>query len=298
MGRAGRHGPPLLTIPQDRITNVSHADLTAARWQELPEESALNVARSIARENQMALVEVRDHDYAGRRRRIALFERAGMRFSLVPGDRVTLGYDGARFVPTPEQAADYADSAREYGLPSMAEFIEGMTSPQRVADLPATLVGVEPMDIWTPKDNVEFEFNDAGLVSAVRVLEETTAFRVEQATPDEWEYACGAGARTLFRWGDDTPGDDDPWSLPAGPHRKPNLWGLMIGQNPYRHEWTEEPGVICGGDGGSAVCGGYGVFWTWLTLATAFRDREFGEWVSSDDGFIDELLIRPVVRLR
>ena len=25
--------------------------------------------------------------------------------------------------------------------------------------------------------------------------------------PDEWEHACGAGAATLFRWGDDCPPD-------------------------------------------------------------------------------------------
>ena len=29
-------------------------------------------------------------------------------------------------------------------------------------------------------------------------------------TPDEWEYACGAGSWTLFRWGDDCPDTDHP----------------------------------------------------------------------------------------
>lgn len=83
--------------------DVSHAGLSAARWQELSDESALNVARVIARENELDLVDVRGHEYAGRRQRIALFERAGLRFSLVPADRAALGYDGARFVPSPSR---------------------------------------------------------------------------------------------------------------------------------------------------------------------------------------------------
>jgi len=78
---------------------VSHADLSAARWQELSDESAVSATRVIARENQLDLLDVRGHDYAGRHQRIALFERNGMRFSLVPAVRAALGYDGTRFVP-------------------------------------------------------------------------------------------------------------------------------------------------------------------------------------------------------
>ncbi|MGN9811403.1 hypothetical protein ACTMSW_18850 [Micromonospora sp. BQ11] len=93
-------------------------------------------------------------------------------------------------------------------------------------------------------------------------------------TPDEWEHACGAGATTLFRWGDANP-PSDPWSAKTGPHRVPNLFGLHIGQDPYQEERTAERGVVCGGDGGSAVCGGAGDFLAWLTIATAFRDAHY-----------------------
>ncbi|TDC77331.1 hypothetical protein E1193_22565 [Micromonospora sp. KC606] len=34
------------------------------------------------------------------------------------------------------------------------------------------------------------------------------------------------------------------------------LWGLATGQDPYKHEWTTEPIIVCGGDGGGATCGG------------------------------------------
>lgn len=164
---------------------VPHADLSAARWRELSDESAVSVARVIARENQLDLVEARGHDYAGRHQRVALFERAGMRFSLVSAGHVVLGYGGAGFVPSPGQAASYAESAEEYGLPAITEFIDSMTSPRRAAELPAMLVAVE---------------------------------------------ALRAGV---------TP-------VAAG--------------DPRAHEWTTEAGIVCGGDGGGATCGGAGFF--------------------------------------
>jgi hypothetical protein len=69
----------------------------------------------------------------------------------------------------------------------------------------------------------------------------------------------------------------------------------MIGRDPYRHEWTTEPGIVCGGDGGGAVCGGSGFFLGWLTLATAYRDKQFGARPNSRSGSMRELLIRPVI---
>lgn len=54
---------------------------------------------------------------------------------------------------------------------------------------------------------------------------------------------------------------------------------------------------MCGGDGGGATCGGSGFFLGWLTLATAYRDADFGTWLNSDDRYVDELLLRPVIDL-
>ncbi|WP_212842865.1 hypothetical protein [Catellatospora sp. IY07-71] len=133
-------------------------------------------------------------------------------------------------------------------------------------------------------------------------------------TPDEWEYACGAGAATLFRWGDTYPGDvrspfcrDDICAYTCsgvgdpcadhrdGPHRRPNVFGLAIGQNPYREERTADPAVICGGDGGSMVCGGSGGFVSWLTLATAYRDADYARFVQDEAEDLDQMLIRPAI---
>lgn len=116
-------------------------------------------------------------------------------------------------------------------------------------------------------------------------------------TSDEWEYACGAGARTLFRWGDHVPCDRYPtdispeeaewrrrWVLSRGRlkrppggfqsdwdlHRRPNAFGISIASDPYKYELVAEPGVTRGGDGGCTICGGAGFFVGWLTLATPY----------------------------
>jgi hypothetical protein len=43
--------------------------------------------------------------------------------------------------------------------------------------------------------------------------------------------------------------------------------------------------VVCGGDGGSVVCGGAGSFLSWLTIATAYRDTHYAAEVANDDSF-------------
>src|SRR5262249_46347015 len=67
-------------------------------------------------------------------------------------------------------------------------------------------------------------------------------------TSDEWEYACAAGTRTVFRWGDECPLDADPldvtgWDL----HRRPNAFGLHMPSNPYHWEFCAEPTLMRGG---------------------------------------------------
>jgi hypothetical protein len=119
-------------------------------------------------------------------------------------------------------------------------------------------------------------------------------------TSDEWEYACGAGASTLFRWGDHVPCDRYPtdvspaeaawrrlWVFSGGKlerpaegfasdwefHRQPNAFGLQMASDPYKYELLAEPGIFRGGDGGATICGGAGFFAGWLTLATAYFEE-------------------------
>jgi hypothetical protein len=327
---------------------MSYADLDVARWWGLDDVAARRLAVQIADATGFELVMVRPHRFADRSSRIALYRHNGAGYALVPGGEVVVGYDGARFVPDPAQAADYAEAAplTGTGLPSdIREFVDSMTSPLRRMHLPALLVAVDPIEPGTrpadPDDprvrqqlvdlqahwdhyrppgvishydwgRVEVEVDDRCQATSARLVEYTTRDNVvadlagrglRLPTPEEWEHACGAGAATLFRWGDACPTESNPYEG-DGPHRLPNAFGLVIGQDPYHVEETADPVVACGGDGGRAICGGYGYFLSWLTLATAYRDRlydapadydePFGD---EDDGFLSTMFIRPVLQL-
>ena len=92
---------------------------------------------------------------------------------------------------------------------------------------------------------------------------------------DEWEYLCGGGADTLFRWGDHAPCDRYPLGRGESDlERRPNAFGLTIAFDPYQFELTATPGTTRGGDGGNTVCGGAGFFVGWLILATAYFEKE------------------------
>lgn len=116
-------------------------------------------------------------------------------------------------------------------------------------------------------------------------------------TPDEWEHACGAGAATLFRWGDACPPGTVPRPDDTGPHRAPNAFGLEIGQDPYRAERTADPTVVCGGDGGGMIHGAPGWFLSWLTLATAYRDAGLTKLLQQDNDYYPDRYLRPAIAL-
>jgi hypothetical protein len=56
--------------------------------------------------------------------------------------------------------------------------------------------------------------------------------------------------------------------------------------------------VLCGGDGGEAICGGYGYFLAWLPLAVAYRDPGLPEMMREDWSlYFDLLRVRPVIEV-
>jgi formylglycine-generating enzyme required for sulfatase activity len=283
---------------------------------------------------------VRPHEYAGRRGRIALFDIDEQRFAFVPGGEVSVGYDGSRFVPRPDQQESFAESVTEFGITDdIQEFVDAMTSPPRTVTVPPLLVAVAAVEAgavavaldhpriaelvashresfgplyreqppgisWHGEARVVLGENwtvEAAwlldIPSYEAEVDRLAAIGQRLLTPEEWENACGAGAATLFRWGDACPLGRDPHREDHGVHRWPNAFGLEIGQDPYRDERTTDPGVVGGGDGGGMVCGGRGWFMSWLTIATSFRDANYATWLQENQRDVGQMFVRPAILL-
>lgn len=147
------------------------------------------------------------------------------------------------------------------------------------------------------RDNTVLE---AWLIDPVpydRIVADLAAVGERLPTPGEWEYACGAGVETLWRWGSDCPYEGIPYPDQDGPHREPNLWGLSIVENPYWYERTAVPEVCCGGDGGTALHHeDFGQVGAWLTVATSYRNEQFNRYVAEREK-PSTSWIRPVIAL-
>ena len=282
---------------------------------------------------------LRFNRYAQRRFRLACFEYDGAAFSLLPGGELRLGFDPDHFTPTAAQAESYLDSAVEQKIEmDLRRYLRSVTtSPRRVTLAPLLVetrpgeIGLEPISPDRPEvrplfdhfpdGNGELHADDVvlrierrkdGSISTWRVVlpphrqivSDLEAQGCRLLTSDEWEYACGAGAKTLFRWGDFFPCDRYPtdntpaerrratiWALSGGTvpfkpdvpdwtlHIVPNLFGLEIAQTPYAWEAVAEEQLVRGGDGGVNICGGVGFFMGWLPLASAYCDPRIKDWI-------------------
>ncbi|GAA3769369.1 hypothetical protein GCM10023083_03440 [Streptomyces phyllanthi] len=213
-------------------------------------------------------------------------ERNGQEFALIPGGPVSLGFDLDSWHPTPEQTADHAESLEQgFGHgPDLRAHLAQVLSPRRSVVLATVLMAVED-------ENLTESPADMPAVLAARGL--------RMPSSDEWEHACGAGAGTLFRWGNDCPLDRTPYEDRTGPHSRLNAFGLRIAYDTYSAELTSDAGAIHGGDGGESVCGGYGHMLAWLPLATANRNPAMAEFVHGEDGedLFEDFSTRPVLTL-
>jgi hypothetical protein len=101
-------------------------------------------------------------------------------------------------------------------------------------------------------------------------------------------------ARTLWRWGNACPLDEEPFGeVTFTALRQPNAFGLTIAHNPYEWEYITEPRQMRGGDGGDALCGGHGNLASWLGCAPAFLWSMFDE-----DSYLEEGFVRRAFELR
>ncbi|MFI1066910.1 hypothetical protein ACH4TC_34115 [Streptomyces spororaveus] len=266
---------------------MSLADLTLDRWRSFDRATAERVAHEAAAQvgGRVVLLDAVGH-LGGPLHRVRV-EREGREFALVPGGTVRLGFDLDAWEPTPAQAADYAESADEgygYGHPDLKSYLADVLSPPRTATLATVLMAVEDEHL-------------TGCAADLPAALAARGLRIPGA--DEWEHACGAGADTLFRWGNECPLDEPSYGS-GGPRHEPNAFGLHIAYDSYRTELSGDPTAVHGGDGGEAVCGGYGTLLGWLPLATANRNPYAAEFAYGPDGagMYEAFSTRPVLSLR
>lgn len=189
---------------------------------------------------------------------VAFFDWKNIEFALISGGEVTLGYDRDNpFIPNKAQLENWKYTREEYGL-ELNEFINICFTPLRKVTIKPFLIQVTATEFKQDCERSE-------------LLQQIAQDGFRFPTSDEWEYACSAASRTIFRWGNDCPLDCYPidkseWDI----HRQRNTFGLYIASNPYNYEFCAESNIIRGGDGGCAICGGSGFFAAWLTLASAY----------------------------
>ncbi|MFJ6572186.1 hypothetical protein ACIQNU_32755 [Streptomyces sp. NPDC091292] len=265
---------------------MSLADLSFDQWRSFELPAARRVAQEAAHQVDGRVTVVETVEHLGAPLHRVRIEREGQEFALIPGGPVTLGFDLDAWQPTPEQAADYAESLDQgFGHgPDLRAHLAQVLSPRRSVVLTTVLMAVEDENLSEPAA-------DMPSVLAARGL--------RMPSSDEWEHACGAGADTLFRWGNDCPLDDIPYENGTGPHQQLTGFGLRIAYDTYRTELTSDVTAAHGGDGGESVCGGYGYLLAWLPLATANRNPFMAEFVYGPDGedLCEDYSTRPVLTL-
>lgn len=241
-------------------------------------------------------------------------------FVFVPGDHITLGWESFEIGMNEETSAEIksileADEIEEFDI---VTFLQQQSSPLRKANISPMLVERELNEIgWKnisldskeltayKKDIEDFRkqtyqqltiyktlrltkvnnqieaalYQSISYADFLSTIESVKGFSLP--TEDEWEYLCGGGKRTLFRWGDSFDynmnlhhfSNNDSAELPYT-LQKPNHFGIQIAYDPYQYEVIKLSNnqILKGGDGGCNLCGGMGIVMGYLPISTYFRN--------------------------
>lgn len=223
------------------------------------------------------------HTLGDQSHEIAVFHYDDCAFALLPGQsNALLGYDRSNpYRPNDTQLDDWHTVQAEYGW-TIDDYLNEYLGPLRRST-------ISPILIETVARRFEYAQNGDNQTDGYNRVQSQCGDGFRLPTPDEWEYACAAGSRTLFRWGNDCPVSNSYSDKEFTLHKHPNAFGITMNHSTYDSELCQGP-TLRGGDGGGSVCGGIGNVITWFPLASSFQvsgDEMEGWW-------IDDVLARRV----
>ena len=209
----------------------------------LPMEEKKEILESLAKKYNMELLRFETFSKYSKSTFTAIFKYKESEFVFVPGDTVTLGYEGLPKNLSDEtlealnscldETEDLDTVLGEYIRDNFSKLRKVTIKPmlverdlQTVAWRKSDLEELKDFDIDLLKDYNEFKssnynrltldetarFTKVGndieielynVVTYDEVYEDLKEEGFSLASLDEWEYLCGGGCRTLFPWGDD-----------------------------------------------------------------------------------------------
>lgn len=275
----------------------------------------------------------------GQTRDNEVFAYQGSEFVFVPGDIVTLGWTGIEESSVRQRLLAFFEQQFQGTTQEARTYLSKLMSPVREVAFGPLLVErrtvsagwypfsideldaeedadvLEEIERFRPMPQQSFEIYQYLRLERIgedirlylfddsETFEEWSEAELESGfallTEDEWEALYGAGASTLFPWGDDIDGSMRLKHFGPGPHELelPNSLGLCFPGDPYVKELVLTPDGYTGkgGDGGLNIHGGLGPLLGYLPTATAFRDpyEQELDWPE----LLDSLVYRRVVRL-